>query len=248
MTAARHLFLAAVLTALSLFGGLAWLAATLATRPGWRRAATALVLYAVLTAAAVWTAPLAGRQVTGCWGRGEVAAPSPVYCLLNRSYVTADLAAVLDDLGTEMAARHPDLAVHSLDGSFPFTNLPLLPHLSHDDGKKMDLALFYRDRTGATDRLRSPLGYFAFEDGPTDCPDRWLTLRWSVGWLQPLWPDLSLDADRTAEAVRRLAADPRVGKILFEPHLQTRLGIEDPKVRFQGCRAARHDDHLHLQL
>ena len=36
--------------------------------------------------------------------------------------------------------------------------------------------------------------------------------------------------------------------LLLEPHLKTRLKLEKyDKIRFQGCRAARHDDHIHVQ-
>jgi hypothetical protein len=37
-------------------------------------------------------------------------------------------------------------------------------------------------------------------------------------------------------------------KIFIEPHLKNALGITDGHVRFQGCRAARHDDHVHIQV
>ncbi|MDG1408954.1 MAG: hypothetical protein P8Q50_14385 [Octadecabacter sp.] len=46
----------------------------------------------------------------------------------------------------------------------------------------------------------------------------------------------------------RFISDQRVGKIFIEPHLAQTLGLNDPKVRFQGCRAARHDDQIHIQL
>jgi hypothetical protein len=39
-----------------------------------------------------------------------------------------------------------------------------------------------------------------------------------------------------------------VAKIFVEPPLAAQLGLSDPKIRFQGCRAARHDDHIHIQL
>lgn len=45
-----------------------------------------------------------------------------------------------------------------------------------------------------------------------------------------------------------LAADPRVGRIFVEPHLRESLGLASEKFGFQGCRAARHDDHVHFQL
>ena len=37
-------------------------------------------------------------------------------------------------------------------------------------------------------------------------------------------------------------------KIFIEPHLKQRLGIKNQKVRFHGCGAVRHDDHIHLQI
>ena len=143
-----------------------------------------------------------------------------------------------------MSDRFPGSATRVLDANFPFFDgFPLLPHLSHDDGRKVDIAIWYEGGP-----LRSPIGYFTFEPGPTDCPARWLTLRWDLDWLQPLWPDLPLDAPRTAHAVEWIAADPRVEKLFLEPHLQSSMGLAHPKLRFQGCRAARHDDHIHLQL
>lgn len=37
-------------------------------------------------------------------------------------------------------------------------------------------------------------------------------------------------------------------KILIEPHIPARLGVSSRAIRFQGCRAARHDDHIHNQI
>jgi len=36
--------------------------------------------------------------------------------------------------------------------------------------------------------------------------------------------------------------------MLLEPPLARRLGVADTRLRFQGCRAARHDDHIHIQF
>lgn len=137
-----------------------------------------------------------------------------------------------------------------LDAGFPFIDgLPLLPHLSHADGEAADIAFYYRNGgaylPGATP---SPIGYFAFEAGPTDCPLKWPTLRWDFPWLQGLWPAWELDEPRMRSVLRSLAADPRVGKVLLEPHLEARLGVRSAKIRFQACAAARHDDHIHIQL
>ena len=48
--------------------------------------------------------------------------------------------------------------------------------------------------------------------------------------------------------VQILAADPRISKLFLEPPMAESLSLKGQKLRFQGCRAARHDDHIHLQL
>ena len=58
-----------------------------------------------------------------------------------------------------------------------------------------------------------------------------------------------LDEDRTRDLLALLVADPRVRRIFVEPHLKTRLGFDgNAKVRFAGCQAARHDDHVHVDF
>ena len=37
-------------------------------------------------------------------------------------------------------------------------------------------------------------------------------------------------------------------KIFIEQHLKTRMKLNNSKIRFHGCRAVRHDDHVHLQI
>ena len=39
-----------------------------------------------------------------------------------------------------------------------------------------------------------------------------------------------------------------LGKMFIEPHLKNRLNLYHDKVRFHGCGAVRHDDHIHIQL
>jgi hypothetical protein len=45
-----------------------------------------------------------------------------------------------------------------------------------------------------------------------------------------------------------LTAQPEVARIFVEPYLAERLGVAGGKVRFQGCWAARHDDHVHVEI
>ncbi|SDX89110.1 hypothetical protein SAMN05444358_11453 [Ruegeria halocynthiae] len=157
---------------------------------------------------------------------------------------------MLEDTAEEVAKRFPGTKTLLLDANFPFFNgFPLLPHLSHDDGEKADLAFYYRDENGyLPGATRSPIGYFAFEDGPTECSKSWPSLRWDFGFVQPVWRSYELDTERTRTVMQVLSADARVGKIFIEPHLVSRLGVAHNKVRFQGCRAARHDDHIHFQM
>ena len=219
----------------------------------------ALLLYITLTNFVVPSLAMrTGRVALSCYGE-PVRAAHRVYCWLNRNYVDPKLRDLLFDLAKEMDRTHPGTVTVFLDANFPFlTGFPLLPHLSHNDGKKLDIAFYYTDQRGTylKGETRSPIGYWGFEEpAPGDvssCPaEPWLSLRWNMTWLQPLLPEVKLDQARTSAALRWLAeAGPKHGleRILIEPYLAARLGISSPLVRFQGCRAARHDDHIHIQI
>lgn len=242
-----------LLTVLTLTGGLAWLIAILfASR---RKLGTFLlvflVAYTALWGAVRFAAPQFDRVAIPCIDNGPTRARalSPLYCVMNRTYVSTDLAVLTDALATHMHDQFPGSRVRVLDGGFPVPNLPLLPHLSHSTGDQLDLAFWYDGG-----KWRSPIGYWAFEDprpeDPALCDDTdGLSLRWNMTALQALMRDLPLDEARTAEAIRWLDANlPDTGKLFLEPHLTDRLGVTGDKIRFQGCRAARHDDHIHIQL
>jgi hypothetical protein len=69
--------------------------------------------------------------------------------------------------------------------------------------------------------------------------------------LQELFPMRPLDQERTGAALRWLATEGQalgVERIFIEPYLAARLGVSSPLLGFQGCRAARHDDHIHIQI
>lgn len=251
MRIALHLTLIILLTILTQVGGLAWALALL-----FRRRFLGLILgfvgiYGALTLLAIWTAPLLGRTALSCQATGPLQMQSWFYCLSNRNYATPELWQALKDSADSLTQTYPGTRTLVLDAGFPFLDgFPLLPHLSHDDGEKVDLAFYYADAEGdyQPDQTRSPIGYFAFEQGESDCPSQWLSLRWDLDWLQPLWKTNALEPKRNRLLIERLAADPRIGKIFVEPHLQHSLGVSGDKIRFQGCRAARHDDHIHVQL
>nr|WP_199772826.1 hypothetical protein [Ensifer adhaerens] len=220
-----------------------------------------LGLYAAGSGLSYAVAPVFGRVPLPCFGDGSrLRMQSPIFCVLNRQYVTPKMRDAAIALSQRIGEAFPGTTTLALDANFPFIDgFPLFPHLSHSDGRKLDVAFFYQDADGRfqDQATRSPIGYFAFEEplpgSELPCRDRGdlLTLRWDLGFLQSLWPALPLEQARTREALRWLSDEGRafgVEKIFVEPHLVQRLGVAAESIRFQGCRAARHDDHIHMQV
>jgi hypothetical protein len=249
------------LTALTQISGVALLVSILAARLLRSGALAAVLLfvtaYLAMTIALVPPlAALGGRIPLPC--TGEPLRALPIVCALNRHYVEPRLLTLADRMATDVAAEYPGSVTVALDANFPFLDgFPLLPHLSHDDGLKLDLGYFYSDRAGAylPGATRSPIGYWAFETPApgedTDCSRTWLTARWDMEWLQPLFPQIPLEPERTRFALHWLFQNgPSHGleRVFVEPYLARRLGVSSPLLGFQGCRAARHDDHIHLQV
>ncbi len=239
-----HVLVVLLLTITTQLGGLAWLV-SLAFRRRWIALGAA---YLALWLATIPLAGLGGRVPLPCWG-GKLHS-HPVACVLNRHYVVPELREVARDLARDMAKAYPGSVTVTLDGGFPFAGMPLLPHLSHADGRKLDLAFYWQDASGRyrAGRSKSPLGYFGFALGPEACGPQAGPLRWDMALLAPLLPDWQPNPGRMQSALAWLARDPRVGKVLVEPHIRDRFAAGQDKLRFQGCNAARHDDHIHLQL
>ncbi len=175
-----------------------------------------------------------------------------LYCLLNRHYVKPELREAVVGAARDMARKYPGSEVHYLDAGFPCGKYPpLLPHLSHADGRKIDLSFCYV-RNGEFDWSPSPIGYWIYEapekGEPAPYQGRRSPLRWDMPVLQGVNRHRELDEARTRELVRALLRQPGAEKILLEVHLQQRLKVSDPRVRFQGINAARHDDHIHFQV
>ncbi len=264
-----------ILTLLTQIGGLVFLVAYAAVKIllplGWtgrtvQRAVILLLFVILYTIATIILVPAIaasiGRPALPCSKiqQRPVQALKPIYCILNRNYATPRMHKMLDALGAHLNVQWPGMKIRYLDAGFPFlSRFPMLPHLSHGDGAAVDLAFFYTD--GATgqpiDDARSPFGYWAFEQ-PRHETDRICTtqrsfgsLRWDMEGLQQVWPDRPLDEARTSAMLEWLATDgPNFGikRAFLEPHLTARFGLASPMFRFQGCRAARHDDHVHVEL
>jgi hypothetical protein len=256
-----HALIVTGLTLLTQIGGLAYLIALLATKR-WRSTEASRWLRAVYLATATLLIYAAASIVVvpplaGLFGRERVPCTSTTFagCVLNRIYVKPKTVALIAELDRAVASRFPSSNVTVLEGSFPFVDgFPLPPHLSHHDGRKVDFAFFYRDASGrpVARGSPSPIGYFHFQQPrPADrepCAGRFTPLRWDFAWLQPREPAWALDEERTRAMILWLKAHPDVKRIFIEPHLADRLDVGGGKVRFQGCQAARHDDHLHVEV
>lgn len=262
-----QLLVFAALTILTQIGGVAYLVSlglARALKVRYRLARLAiLVIYVGATVSAHVVAPAFGRVPLSCIA-GEtdrLVVRSVLYCLLNRNYVTPPMRELVTALAGDMDQKFPGTTTVVLDGNFPFIDgFPLLPHLSHADGRKLDLAFYYKDADGhfLDGATRSPIGYFAFEQPQADdeqpCEGRRdiITTRWNFDWLQPFFPTYRIEEQRTGFALQWLSSvgAQRFGleKIFVEPHLKNALGASGEVIRFQGCRAARHDDHIHIQV
>jgi hypothetical protein len=265
LSCSAHGLAFAVLTLITQVGGLFYALALLLRSKffaGAKRPITTLALlfasaYLAAWAPVGWLARIQGRTGLPCFAsRNSTLAASPLTCILHRHYVSPEMKALAQTLSEAVNRRFPETLTIALDGNFPFIDgFPLLPHLSHDDGRKLDMAFYYSSRNAyARGAMKSPVGYWAFEErrageGRICSPN---ALSWDMAWLQPLIRrDLALDRDRTRYALNWLAGQgPRhgLGKVFIEPHLAQRFGVRGAAIRFQGCRAARHDDHFHLQL
>ena len=182
-------------------------------------------------------------------------------CLLNRHYVRPFLKEQILLTAKTVAKEFPNSQIAYLDANFPFWNgFPLLPHLSHKDGKKLDLAFLYIDKSTRKAVNGSPsfYGYGVYEapkkgevNQPNSCRKKGY---WQYGFLEKITPQwnkerMIIDEKRSKRLLQLLAQNKAIKKIFIEPHLKTRWGLSNyGKIRYHGCHAVRHDDHIHTQL
>jgi hypothetical protein len=177
------------------------------------------------------------------------------YCRLDRHFVTPAAREALVAAAEAVAARYPGEVLHFMDASGPNGVKPFPPHLSHGDGRQIDLGFYYTDREGRPladfpDTARYG-GYWPAE--PPRPGEEIACPAGRIGRAEKPDPPANrpwrLDETKTKVLIEALIADPRVRRILIEPHLERRLGLwGHPKLRFAGCQAARHDDHLHVDF
>lgn len=256
----RRLLIFVSLTVLTQIGGIAYLI-SIPLRPvvpkSWKFAKSIafLGLYLLLTFGVVpFLAPLFGREKIN-----NTALLRPVNyftVVLNRNYVSPALGEDLQLLSKQLNVK--GITLQYLDANFPFLDkFPLLPHLSHNDGRKIDLALVYETTEGViTDQQKSNSGYGVFVGplpGEVDQPKQCI----SQGYIQYDFPKyltlgtknkaLQFSEQGTKLIIKEALKLSNTQKIFIEPHLKQRLGLNHAKIRYHGCRAVRHDDHIHLQ-
>lgn len=189
----------------------------------------------------------------------SIKAQSLVSIIFYRNYVKKNLNEVLQSISRKYQQRYPNLQIHYLDACFPFFDgYPLLPHLSHDDGKKIDLVFIYQDDHGLPFQpLLTTTGYGAATpvkpgepDQPKLCIERGY---WQYHAAQYLtlgkWRETpALHQQATAELIRLFVEHPQVQKVFLEPHLVARMQLRHPRMRYHGCHSVSHDDHFHVQI
>ncbi|MBR08049.1 MAG: hypothetical protein CMP48_10210 [Rickettsiales bacterium] len=255
-----HLLLVLTLTILTQIGGVIYvLTYFLSKRLSFNTLKSFMIflgVYLVVSVAVLPViAPFFGRKPLPLFG--NLRPVNYLTCVLNRHYVVAELDEVLVEMSDDYSEKFGG-SVNYLDANFPlFNGFPLMPHLSHNDGKKVDLAFCYDDKSGSmTDHVPSWIGYGAYDEPkegeqnyPKLCSEKGY---WQYGLLKWITFDnrgYKVNSKRTSWIIKRVTLDDRVSKVFIEPHLKARWGLNgNDKVRFHGCQAVRHDDHIHLQI
>jgi hypothetical protein len=181
------------------------------------------------------------------------------YSLTNRNYVVPEMNDILKAIAVDFERKNPGVKLVYLDANFPFFDgFPLLPHLSHDDGKKIDLCFLYENVEGnITNRKPSVSGYGIYEE-PRINEFNQINICKRRGFWQYDFPkyltfghinnDVQFSNKANKELINLFLKYQQVSKIFIEPHLKERLQMNNSKIRFHGCQAVRHDDHIHIQL
>lgn len=250
-----HLFWIVFLTVITQVGGLIWIVTLVVCKLlKWKKRYVFTLLYLVCNLLIV--PPLAkqfGREQLPILN-DNLKPRNLFYPLLFRNYVTPKLKNVL--VRSSEALIKDNIKITYLDANFPFYNgFPLLPHRSHNDGKKIDICFSYKTKNGQTTDKKPALsgyGIYAQEENysATNCIEKGY---WQYNFSKYLTfgkiNNIDFDATSTKKSIKTFLAQPETQKIFIEPYLKNKLGLSGySKIRFHGCKAVRHDDHIHLQI
>ena len=221
-----------------------------------KKTVTFIILYLIATLFITpYVSPFFGREKI--LNTSKIKPSNYMYVLLNRNYVRPALNKLLKQ--TQHDLVDTGIEIRYLDANFPFiNNFPLLPHLSHNDGKKLDLSLVYKSNNDKiTTKQKSVSGYGVFES-PKGNEYNQINVCFKKGFYQydhqkymtfgKINKALIFSKKGTKKLINSLLKNKTLGKLFIEPHLKHRLNLTNPKIRYHGCRAVRHDDHIHIQL
>ncbi|WP_299440911.1 hypothetical protein [uncultured Aquimarina sp.] len=257
------ILIAIILTLLTQIGGFIYLILELTikrTIKNYRiiKSGVFIVSYLMTTFMAVpYLAPIFGREKIQNNDFIEACSLFTIVC--NRNYVTPELNTTILNISKTIHKKHSGIKLVYLDANFPFINgFPLPPHLSHNDGKKVDISFIYtNENKKITNKKPAVLGYGIYEDPNQGEYDQIKICKkkgyWQYDFAKYLTfgiinNQLKLSEKATKDLLLAIVNEQNVGKIFIEPHLKNRLGVQSSKIRFHGCQAVRHDDHIHLQL
>lgn len=261
-----HILIVILLTLLTQVGGLIWIAVFGFFRyrkSAWNKRkrflSFSIVYILCITFIVPILAPLNHRKALPVFE--EYIQPHNLgYVLLCRNYVHDDLYSNLIETAKDFKTNY-GVFITYLDAGFPFIDgFPLLPHLSHNDGRKIDLAFIYQDAKGKTTSDHpSLIGYGIYEEPlegevnqPQICKDAGY---WQYDYAKYIGfntdKELEIDLDHTKSLIEDLILKTQASKVFIEPHLAQRINVKSDysnKIRYHGCHAVRHDDHIHLQI
>lgn len=219
---------------------------------------TFLTLYVAISFLVVPSfASLDGRVPLPISKSGNIAPHNLITVVLNRHYVKKDLLKELYTISKIFARTNPNSKLVYLDANFPFIDgFPLLPHRSHNDGRKIDLSFIYTQKGSASNAKPARSGYGYFErphKGEYNQPDVCFGRgHWQYDFTKYLTlgssDNFEFDKNKTKALIQIILNRPKTHKVFIEPHLKTRLQIDHVKCRYHGCKAVRHDDHIHYQI
>lgn len=259
-----HILVVACLTIISQIGGIIWIISFgsflfIRSNFSWYIKLGAFAsLYLVGTLIVVPPiAKLFGRMPLPITSNGNIVVHNNVTWLLNRHYVTPTLYTILKEVADDMDKEFDGTTLSYLDANFPFVNgFPLLPHISHNDGRKVDIAFFYLNDGKYSNLKPSWLGYGVYVEPLGGELSKTIICKQNGYWQYDyskyfgieIGKRLQFDQVRTKYLINRLVSNNRSHKLLIEPHLKSRMNLSHNKIRFQGCHSVRHDDHIHFQI
>ncbi|MDF1697854.1 MAG: hypothetical protein P1U56_18545 [Saprospiraceae bacterium] len=259
-----HVIIFIILSVVTQIGGLIWVisvyfsASIPAPQRKYAKFFTFPTFYLIATFLIVpLIAPHFGRTPLPKSKSSKLAPHSYWTIILNRHYVTHTLKNELHTIASQYESQFPQLKTIYLDANFPFWDgFPLLPHLSHNDGKKIDLSFIYETNGAVTNSKPSRSGYGHYESPkPGEYNQPSICLRsgyWQYDFPKYLTlgvkPNFNFESGKTKKLIQLILSRKNTHKVFLEPHLSNRLGLKHKKLRFHGCRAVRHDDHIHYQV